>query len=139
MITLEYLKESTEEIFDFIGNGFEEYSRANGVLCNWEPFFFTARENGRLMGVITGHKYYSEVHIGDLLVLKECRKNHIGTSLLNAIEEHFKDSGIDNINLTTYAFQAPEFYKKCGFELEYVRENKKEPKLNKMFFVKRFN
>ena len=37
--------------------------------------------------------------------------------MLKAIEDHFKDKGFDNINLTTYAFQAPEFYKKLGYAL----------------------
>lgn len=137
MLELEFLKECPEELSQFIGSGFENYARENGVTCNWEEFFFVAKENGKILGAITGHRYYSEVHIGDLFVLSECRGKHIGTALLNAAEEHFKDSDIDNFNLTTYAFQAPEFYKKCGYELEFVRENKSNPKLNKMYFVKR--
>lgn len=42
------------------------------------------------------------------------------------------------MNLSTYGFQAPEFYKKCGFTLEFIREDKKNPKLTKYFFVKFF-
>ena len=32
----------------------------------------------------------------------------------------------------------PEFYKKCGFIVEFVRENKFNSKLTKTFFVKYF-
>ena len=46
---------------------------------------------------------------------------------------------LKNINLTTYDFQAPDFYKKCGYEVEFVRKNKEEPKLTKYFLVKYFN
>ena len=31
-----------------------------------------------------------------------------------------------------------EFYKKCGFDVEFIRENNDNPKLNKYFFVKYF-
>jgi len=41
--------------------------------------------------------------------------------------------------LVTSAFQAPDFYRKCGFTAEFTRENKKNPKLSKTFFVKFFD
>ena len=44
---------------------------------------------------------------------------------MEAVENHFKDKNFENINLTTYEFQAPEFYKKCGYKVEFIRENKK--------------
>ena len=53
-------------------------------------------------------------------------------------EEYFSDKNYTSISLTTYDFQAPKFYEKCGFKLEFVRENKKNPKLTKYFFVKYF-
>ena len=56
--------------------------------------------------------------------------------VLKAVEEYYKDKGFENINLTTYGFQAPEFYKKCGFQVEFIRENKNNPKLTKYFLVK---
>ena len=49
-----------------------------------------------------------------------------------------KYKGFENMNLTTYSFQAPEFYKKCGFEIEFIRESKQNPKLTKYFLVKYF-
>ena len=52
------------------------------------------------------------------------------------MENYFKNKGFDNINLTTYEFQALEFYKKCGYKVEFVRENKENPKLNKYYLVK---
>ena len=55
---------------------------------------------------------------------------------MEAVENHFKDKNFENINLTTYGFQAPEFYKKCGYKVEFIRENKKEPKLTKYFLIK---
>ena len=58
--------------------------------------------------------------------------------LIQTVEDYFKNKGFENINLTTYGFQAPEFYKKCGFKVEFIRENKEKPKLNKYYLVKYF-
>ena len=57
---------------------------------------------------------------------------------METVENYYKNKGFENINLTTYGFQAPEFYKKCGFKIEFVRESKENPKLNKYFLVKYF-
>ena len=58
--------------------------------------------------------------------------------LIQTVEDYFKNKGFENINLTTYGFQAPEFYEKCGFKIEFIRENKENPKLNKYYLVKYF-
>ena len=70
--------------------------------------------------------------------MEEYRNKHIGSKLIETVENYFRDKGFENINLTTYDFQAPEFYKKCGYEVEFVRKNKEEPKLTKYFLVKYF-
>lgn len=44
--------------------------------------------------------------------------------------------GYEKISITTFGFQAPEFYKKLGYELEFVREDA-DPKLKKYFYLKK--
>lgn len=92
----------------------------------------------KFVGIITGNSYYKEVHISDLIILDEYRNKHIGSKLVQTVEDYFKGKGFENINLTTYGFQAPEFYKKCGFEVEFIRKNKKNSKLDKYHLVKYF-
>ena len=136
MINIEYKKKIGKELDDFIGREFDKYAIQNGVTCNYRSFYFVATEDNKVIGIITGHTYYQEVHISDLIILVEYRKKHLGTKLAQAVEEYYKDKGFENINLTTYGFQAPEFYKKCGFQVEFIRENKNNPKLTKYFLVK---
>ena len=57
--------------------------------------------------------------------------------IVEILEEYFKNKGFENINLSTYAFQAPEFYKKFGFNVDFIRENEYEPKLNKYYMSKK--
>ena len=61
-----------------------------------------------------------------------------GLELIEHTENYFKDKGFNNINLVTNEFQAPKFYEKCGFELEFIRENKGNPKFTKYFYIKYF-
>ena len=134
---IEY-NENLEGVSRIIDTEFNKYAIKNEVECNYTPFNFVAKEDNKIIGIITGHSYYKEVHISDLIVIEEYRNKHIGSKLVKKVEEYFKDKGFENINLTTYNFQAPEFYKKCGFEIEFVRENKENSKLNKYFLVKYF-
>ena len=138
MINIEYLENLDDKIYKLIDAEFNKFVTKNEVICNYTPFNFIAKEDNKIIGVITGHAYYKEVHIEDLIILQQYRNKHIGSKLIKSVEEFFKDKGFENINLTTYNFQAPEFYKKCGFKIEFIRENKENPKLNKYFFVKKF-
>ena len=138
MINIEYKENLNEELYKMIDTEFNKYATKNGVICNYTPFNFVAKENEEIIGIITGHSYYKEVHISDLIVYEQYRHKHIGTKLMNAVEEHFKNKGFENMNLTTYDFQAPEFYKKCGFKIDFIRESKENPKLTKYFLVKYF-
>lgn len=138
MLNIEYKENLDEEFYKIIDTEFNKYATKNGVTCNYQPFNFIAKENDKVVGIITGHSYYNEVHMGDLIIFEEYRNKHIGTKLVKTVEEHYKNKGFENINLTTYNFQALEFYKKCGFEVEFIRENKENPKLTKYFLVKYF-
>lgn len=116
----------------------DEYEEAYDISCNYQPFCFIAAENETTYGILTGYTCFSEVYIDDLAVEEACRRRGIGSALVAAVEEYFRDHGFDNINLCTNAFQAPGFYEKCGFTLEFVRCNRIDPKLDKYFYVKYF-
>ena len=125
-----------EALGEWIDREFDAFAEQHGVTCRYTPFALAARRDGAVVGVVKGHSYYREVHVGELIVAEGYRGLGIGTRLLAAVEALFKGKGFDNVNLTTYRFQAPEFYEKCGFTPEYVRENPACPALAKYFFVK---
>ena len=135
MIEIEYSKdfEKLDKIADEL---LSEYDAENGVEYNFNKFSFVAKDDDKLVGFITGFSYYSEVTINNVVVRKEYRGKGIGIKLIRKVEKYFEGKGFNNINLVTNDFQAPKFYEKCGFELEFVRKNKSNPKLTKYFFVK---
>ena len=127
--------EVDDRLGEFINKEFSAYGEQNGVVLNYDEFCFAAEEDGNILGVITGRAYYNEVHIGDLIVASSVRKGGIGSKLVRAVEDNYRGKGYDKITLTTFGFQAPDFYKKLGYEIEFVREDK-EPKLSKYFLAK---
>ena len=129
------VEEESREIGDFIHEGFTEYGKQCGVTLNYDEFCFAAEDGGKIIGVITGRAYYDEVHIGDLIVEEEYRGTGLGSRLVRAAEDAYRGKGYDVVTLTTFGFQAPEFYKKLGYEVEFIRESR-EAKLNKYFLKK---
>ena len=130
------IDEEDPRVGDFIHEGFTRYGEQNGVVLNYDGFCFAAENSeGKIAGVITGRAYYNEVHIGDLIVDEQYRGTGLGSRLVRAVENAYKGKGYDVITLTTFSFQAPEFYKKLGYTVEFIRESK-DPKLNKYFLKK---
>ncbi len=129
------VEEDDPKIGEFINKEFTDYALKNEVTLGYDEFCFVEEEDGKILGAITGRAYYNEVHIGDLIVSKDCRRSGLGSKLVKAVEEYYSGKCYDIITLTTFGFQAPEFYKKLGYKIEFVRENK-DPKLSKYFLSK---
>ena len=127
--------EEDERTGDFINREFTLYAEDREVELNFEEFCFTAEEDGKILGAITGRAYYNEVHIGDLIIGREHRRSGIGKMLVEEVEKAYSGRGYEKITLTTFGFQAPGFYKKLGYVTEFVREDK-NPKLSKYFLAK---
>lgn len=135
-MVIKRVEEEDSRIGDFIHEEFTFYGEQNDVVLNYDEFCFVAEnDEGKILGVITGRAYYNEVHIGDLIVDRECRRSGLGSKLVYAVEDEYKGRGYDKITLTTFGFQAPEFYKKLGYKIEFIREDK-DPRLNKFFLAK---
>ena len=129
-------KKLSEDIGKLINIGFTKYAEESGISTNYKEFNFVAYESGEVAGVLEGITLYDEVRVNNLIVTERYRQKGIGSKLLNAVFERFDSKAFRYVSLCTFEFQAPKFYEKCGFELEFVRENKKNPKLTKYFFVK---
>ncbi len=135
-MNIKRVNEEDSRIDNFINEEFSAYGEQNNVDLNFNEFcFISESDDGEILGAITGRAYYNEVHICDLIIHKAYRKCGLGSKLVSAVEEAFQNAGYDKITLTTFGFQAPEFYKKLGYTVEFIREDK-NPKLCKYFLSK---
>lgn len=138
-LKIELTEKLSKESVKKMCKGFIEYEKAHEIDIKYKEFAFVLLdEDNTTFGVLSAYTAFAEVYIDDIWVDKSVRGKGYGRQLLNTLEEHFKGKGYNNINLVTSSFQAPGFYKKCGYEVEFVRENKTNPMLTKTFFIKYF-
>jgi GNAT superfamily N-acetyltransferase len=64
-----------------------------------------------------GWTWAGTCHLRYLYVVPELRRSGLGTQLMEAVEDEALTRGCRQVVLETYDFQAPEFYRRRGFEL----------------------
>jgi len=138
-IIIEKVNELPENIQSKITQGHIKDEANNGIVCDYNKFSLILKDTDNVIGAITAYTAFAEVYVDDIWVEPEYRGHGYGRKLLQDLENRFKTKGYNNINLVTSRFQAPEFYKKCGFTAEFTRVNKYNPKLSKTFFIKYFD
>lgn len=133
---LKFVDNIPSDIDELLEREYAKYEAQKGVKSRFKRFYILAEESGNIVGILTGYTIFSEVCVDELIVVQEHRHRGIGDSLLSYLESYFREKDFTNINLVTNEFQAPEFYKKRGYSLEFVRKNERFPLFSKYFFIK---
>ncbi len=74
-------------------------------------------ENGIIIGGVLGGTYWGWLYIDILWVQESHRFKGIGSKLLSEAEKEALHRGCHHAHLDTMSWQAPEFYKKHGYEV----------------------
>ena len=74
-------------------------------------------DNGNIIGGILGGTYWGWMYIDILWVQEDCRHKGIGSKLLTEAEKEAARRGCHHVHLDTMSWQAPDFYKKHGYEV----------------------
>lgn len=95
------------------------------------------------VGCIVSQIVFHQLHIKYLVVDPSIRRSGLGRSLLALTEESGRRQGCDFAYVETYSFQGPDFYQKCGYSIDFVREGfyalKKEEKFSYFYLSKILN
>ena len=73
--------------------------------------------DGNIIGGIIGGTYWGWMYVDILWVHENHRKKGIGSKLLHEAEKEAVNRGCHHVHLDTMSWQAPEFYKKHGYEI----------------------
>ena len=92
-LKIESVNPYVEDLGDWIDREFDAFAEQHGVTCRYTPFALAAKKNGTVVGVVKGHSFYREVHVGELIVAEGYRGQGIGTRLLSAAEALFQGRG----------------------------------------------
>ncbi|MET8855401.1 GNAT family N-acetyltransferase [Streptomyces sp. NPDC004579] len=77
-------------------------------------------ETGALAGGLAGHTWTTWLHVTYLWVDDRHRGTGLGTRLLTQAERTATERGCHAARLETWDFQAPDFYRKQGYEVVSV-------------------
>lgn len=89
-----------------------------------EPVHLLARDKAeKLVGGLVGTTYWGWLAVDLLWVDEEARGQGIGQRLLEMAEETAVLRNCTRVLVDTMSFQAPEFYKRNGYEVYGVLEN----------------
>lgn len=80
-------------------------------------------ENGKKVAGLIGNTHGNWLTVKFLWVSEELRGQNIGSNILRQAEETAKERGCHSVFLDTFSFQAPEFYKKHGYQEVFALED----------------
>jgi len=115
--TINYVENPEASAWGIIGRGLSAYNHQQTKDRKFERICFVLQSpDGEIAGGAIGELYYGWFHLDLLWVKDELRGHGYGHDLLMRIEEESRQRGAKNIYLDTFSFQAPDFYKRYGYE-----------------------
>lgn len=90
---------------------------ATGLTQHHTLTLFIRDDRGRTRGGLLGYVWGDWLHITDLWMAEGCRRRGLGSQLLDRAEREASKVGARAAFLSTFDFQAPEFYKDHGYEV----------------------
>jgi GNAT superfamily N-acetyltransferase len=120
--TTTYENHPTTEDIQVLSNGITSYAVEKKFQKPLQPFaFFIRDEDGKIRGGCNGVLLYGCMHVDQLWIEEPLRKKGYGTQLMQAVEKLAKENECQFLSVNTMSWEALDFYKKLGFEVDLAR------------------
>ena len=115
------------------------YNASKAGVSMQEPIALLVRDDsGEILGGLYARVFYQWMFIELLSVPEQARGQGMGTKLMRMAEELARERKCIGLWLDTFEFQAPEFYRKCGYsEIGHIADY--PPGYKHFFFQKRLD
>jgi GNAT superfamily N-acetyltransferase len=108
----------SEESLRVVGAGLDEFNYAVAPLNEVaELAAFATDPSGRVVGGAVGRTWGRCCELLELWVAQELRAEGVGSRLLKEFEDKARHRGCNVFYLTTLSYQAPDFYRKHGYDV----------------------
>ena len=108
----------TEKELALIRQGLKEFNDAHVGADGHTPLAFVEYgEGGEVIGGLIGGTYWGWMYIDILWISEDHRGKGLGSRLLAEAEQEAVRRGCHHVHLDTMSWQAPDFYKKHGYEV----------------------
>ena len=101
-----------------VGQGIRSYNEQKAGANEYQRLCaFVHAPDGTVVGGLIGATYWNWFYIDLLWLPDELRGRGYGHRLMTLAEEKARERGAKNAYLDTFSFQAPDFYKRQGYEV----------------------
>ena len=107
-----------EGAWGIIGRGLGAYNKQQAGENHFQRLCFALQTpEQEIVGGVLAEIYWEWLYIDLLWVREDLRGHGHGRQLMIRMEDAARQHGAKNVYLDTFSFQAPDFYKKLGYQV----------------------
>ena len=113
-----YVDKPEESAWGIIGRGIGKFNEQHAGDQKFQRLCFVLRApDQEIVGGALGEIHWDWFHLDLLWVKEELRGHGHGYRLLMTVEDEARQRGAKHVFLDTFSFQAPDFYKRYGYQI----------------------
>jgi GNAT superfamily N-acetyltransferase len=109
------VRESTKRLAEQLDAELSEFNERCAGPLQREQLALAIREGEHLLAGLSGEIFWNALYVHALWVAEQHRHQGYGRALLMRAEELARERGCDVVHLSTFEFQAPDFYTALGY------------------------